>query len=143
MKFTVYGKPVAKGRPRFSNRGGFVRSYTPEKTINYENLVKLSFIEQVEDKKKLEGMIYAEIIAYFPIPKSTSKKNAELMRNCEIMHTKKPDCDNLAKSILDALNGIAYDDDSQVCSLLVSKFYGDVARVEIELGEIRNGEIFG
>lgn len=141
MKFTVYGKPVAKGRPRFSNRGGFVRSYTPENTINYENLVKLSYQTQVGNKK-LDGMIYAEIIAYFPIPKSTSKKNAELMRNYEIMHTKKPDCDNLAKSILDALNGIAYDDDSQVCSLLVSKFYGDVARVEIELGEIRNGEIF-
>ena len=136
MKFTVYGKPVAKGRPRFSNRGGFVRSYTPEATINYENLVKLSFIEQVEDKKKLEGMVFANIIAYFPIPKSTSKKNAELMRNGYIRHTKKCDCDNLAKSILDALNGIAYDDDSQICSLHVEKYYGDTPRVEVILKEM-------
>ena len=142
IKFTVQGNPVAKGRPKFSSQGGFVRSYTPAKTINYENLVKLSYQTQV-GQQKLEGMIYAEILAYFPIPKSTSKKNAELMRNGEIMHTKRCDCDNLAKSILDALNGIAYDDDSQVCSLLVHKYYGDVPRVEIELGEIRDGEIFG
>ena len=54
------------------------------------------------------------------------------------MHTKRPDCDNLAKSILDALNGIAYDDDSQICSLSVFKFYGDEPRVEISLGEIRD-----
>lgn len=133
MKFTVYGEPVAKGRPRFSTRGGIVRSYTPNKTASYENLVKLSFDTQVEDKKKLEGEIFAEIIAYFPIPKSTSKKKAELMRNGEIMHTKKCDCDNLAKSILDSLNKIAYDDDSQICSLVVKKFYSDTPRVEVNI----------
>ncbi len=140
MKFTVYGNPVAKGRPRFSSRGGYVRSYTPVKTVNYENLVKLSYTTQVEGSK-LEGGLYAEIIAFFPIPKSTSKKNAEKMRSFEIMHTKKCDCDNLAKAILDALNGIAYDDDAQICSLLVKKLYGDVPRVEIEIGELENGTI--
>jgi Holliday junction resolvase RusA-like endonuclease len=59
----------------------------------------------------------------------------------DVMHTKKPDCDNLAKSILDALNGIAYDDDSQICSLTVHKFYGDTPRVEVHMGEFNDGKI--
>jgi Holliday junction resolvase RusA-like endonuclease len=54
----------------------------------------------------------------------------------KIRHTKKCDADNLAKSILDALNGIAYYDDSQVCELLVRKYYSDNPRVEILISEI-------
>ena len=72
MRFTVYGEPTAKGRPKFSTHGGFVKAYTPEKTAAYENLVKLSFDQQVA-----EGLIQEEVIAtitaYFSIPKSTSK----------------------------------------------------------------------
>ena len=40
-KFEVMGTPVAKGRPKFARRGNFVSTYTPEKTVNYENLVQL------------------------------------------------------------------------------------------------------
>lgn len=45
----------------------------------------------------------------------------------------KPDSDNIAKAILDALNGVAYYDDSQVVGLTVKKEYGDSARVEVEI----------
>lgn len=58
------------------------------------------------------------------------------MLNGEISYIKKIDSDNLAKSILDALNGVAYDDDSQVCLLIVQKLYAEVARVEVILEEI-------
>ena len=50
--------------------------------------------------------------------------------------TKKPDIDNVEKIILDALNGIAYDDDKQVVEEASSKLYSDVPRVEIEVYEI-------
>lgn len=53
------------------------------------------------------------------------------------MHTKKIDCDNLAKIILDSLNKIAYDDDSGISKLVVDKIYGEMPRVEITLEEIR------
>ena len=56
-------------------------------------------------------------------------------------HTKKIDCDNLAKIILDSLNGIAYKDDAQVCELLVSKYYGDEPRVEVKLYEINQNQL--
>ena len=105
IEFTVYGEPKGKGRPKFRNTGKFVTTYTPKDTVSYENLVKFEFLEQT-DKKKIEGELFAEINAYFSIPKSTSKKKAELMRTGEIMHTKRSDCDNIAKIILDALNKI-------------------------------------
>ena len=54
----------------------------------------------------------------------------------EILHTKKIDCDNLAKAILDSLNKIAYDDDSGISMLVVDKIYGEMPRVEITLEEI-------
>lgn len=132
VKFIIYGKPMGKQRPKFSRAGRQVRTYTPEKTVNYENLVKLSYPKV----KKLEGGIEADIIGVFSIPKLTSKKKKEQMINGLIPYTKKCDCDNLAKSILDALNGIAYDDDSQVCKLSVLKQYGENPRVEVTLREV-------
>jgi Holliday junction resolvase RusA-like endonuclease len=135
MKFTVWGEPVAKGRPRFSTRGGFVRSYTPEKTVSYENLVKLSF-DTSEEKEMLKGEVVAIIKAYFSIPKSASKKQRLSMLGGEIHPTKKPDTDNIAKIILDSLNGRAFEDDKQVVVLQVEKHYSDEPRVEVEILEV-------
>ena len=58
------------------------------------------------------------------------------MLSGEVGYTKKVDADNLAKSVLDALNGIAYDDDAQVSLLLVYKAYAETARVEVQLKEL-------
>ena len=84
----------------------------------------------------LEGPIRAELIGYFPIPSSTSKKRAKMMEEGKIRYTKKIDCDNLAKIVLDALNNIAYKDDAQVCELVVVKKYGTEPKVSVRLTEI-------
>lgn len=131
VKFTVLGTPVAKGRPRLGKWG----TYTPEKTVNYENLVKLTYLQEV-GQVKLEGALSAEVKAYFPVPKSTSKKKREQMLNGEIKHTKKPDTDNLIKSVFDSLNSVAFDDDSAICVVHAYKGYSDTPRVEIEIKEI-------
>lgn len=137
VKFEVLGVPVGKGRPRFSTQGGFVRAITPEKTANYETLVRLSYQQQIGafmfDKDK---PLRAIIRAFFPIPKSASKKKAAEMIEGRIRHTKKCDADNIAKACLDALNGIAFYDDSQVCELSVSKYYGEIPKVEIIIDEV-------
>ena len=135
IKFTVPGVPCAKGRPKFATRGRFVQAYTPEKTVNYENLVKLSFMQQCGGQK-LTGAIAAEILAFMPIPKSGSKKKKAAMEGGLVRHTRKPDADNLAKSILDALNRIAFDDDGQIVELTVKKFYAEEPRAEVMLGEL-------
>ena len=130
--FEIVGEPQGKGRPRFSTRGGFVKTYTPEKTASYENFVKLCYLNKYKGQK-LDGEIIAEIIAYFPIPKSFSKKKKSEAIEGKIMPTKKPDTDNIAKTILDSLNGIAFEDDKQVVALLVKKLYGEEAKVGVEL----------
>ncbi|MBR5795603.1 MAG: RusA family crossover junction endodeoxyribonuclease [Erysipelotrichaceae bacterium] len=135
MRFTVYGNPVAKGRPKFRKQGSFVKTYTPEKTLNYENLVKISF-DMCEEKAKLEGQLKVTMMVYCTIPKSTSKKKKELMLTGKIRPTKKPDLDNITKSILDALNGRAFDDDKQVVSLTINKYYSAIPRVEVEISEV-------
>lgn len=134
ISFVVPGKPMGKQRPRFSRTSTGVRTYTPRKTQEYEDLVRISY-RQVS-KQKLEGAISATIYGYFEHPKSVSKKQREQMLKGEISYIKKIDSDNLAKSILDALNRVAYDDDSQVCLLIVQKLYGEKARVEVVLEEI-------
>ena len=78
----------------------------------------------------------AEIIAYFPIPKSTSKKKRDEMERGLILPTKKPDTDNIAKAILDALNGLAYYDDAQVVHLEVQKRYSNEPRAEVFINDI-------
>lgn len=135
VKFTVPGAPVGKARPRvYKTATGKTRAVTPKKTVNYETLVKWAYTSTVD--KKLEGALQVEIVGYFQIPKSTSKKKREEMLLGKIMHTKKIDADNLAKAILDALNGIAYHDDSAVCDLRVLKYYSDEPRVEVMIKEI-------
>lgn len=138
LTFTVPGKPFGKQRPRVTmrkSRAGqaFATAYTPKETVNYENLVKVSYANQC--RVKLNGPIDAKIIGVFPIPKATSKIKYNAMTVGDIHYVKKIDCDNMAKTVLDALNGIAYDDDSQIFRLSVEKWYGENPRVIVRLRE--------
>ena len=128
VTFEISGRPQAKQRPRVTRNG---HAFTPKETVMYENLVKMEYERQIG--KKLEGAIYASIYCLFEPPKSTSKKKREEMLSQKIHYTKKPDCDNLAKSILDSLNGVAYDDDSQIRALYVSKAYSEESKVIVSL----------
>lgn len=128
MKFTIPGEPKAKGRHRTSNG----HSYTPESTAMYENWIKQCFI-LAADKERLEGQIEAHIKAFFSIPKSTPKRKRELMLSGAIRPIKKPDWDNIGKVVCDALNKMAYGDDSGIVTGIVEKWYSDEPRVEVEL----------
>lgn len=130
MKFTIPGEPTGKARPRVTKWG----THNTEKTILYENLAKLSYQEQC--KEYTEKPLRVHITVFCGIPKSTPKKNIQPMLRRDIRPCKKPDADNIAKIILDSLNGIAYKDDTQVVVLIVQKFYGEQARVEVEITEI-------
>ncbi len=138
-EFTVFGEPIAKGRPRFSvNRSqGYVRVRTPEKTVAYENLVKLEYHNQCGgDPFPEKTMLRMTIKAYFAIPKSASKKAKEAMVSMQQQPVKKPDADNLLKSIADSLNQVAYHDDSQIVSASVEKYYAEQPRVEVCIEDI-------
>lgn len=46
IEFTIPGVPVAKGRPKFSTRGGYAQAYTPSKTTKAEQFVAIAFLER-------------------------------------------------------------------------------------------------
>lgn len=131
IRFEIPGEPGAKGRPRFSNHGGFTKTYTDKKTRLYEMLVRDAYMTKIGNPDPMKVEIEVEINAHFGIPKSASKKKREAMINGKIRPTKKPDTDNIAKVILDSLNGIAFDDDKQVIKLLVNKYYSERPHVEV------------
>jgi Holliday junction resolvase RusA-like endonuclease len=128
IKLTIPGQPCAKQRPRVCNGHAF----TPTKTVNYETLVKQLYITR-NFQKRLDGAIVMKVAAFFEIPKSASKKMRELMLKGDIRPAKKPDWDNIGKIISDALNGLAYNDDSQIVAATVEKWYSENPRVEVEL----------
>ena len=136
VKFTILGEPMGKERPRFRRVGKYVQTYTPAKTKNYETKVRDSYYQDNMKSRHLTGAIEAEIHGIFPIPVSVSKKLRAKMESGEEPYTKKVDADNLAKIVLDALNGVAYEDDKQVTKLTVTKVYGIDPRVEVRLKEL-------
>ena len=135
--FVVEGKPVGKGRPRFKRMGNFVQTYTPTATADYEKLVRLRF--QNAGGAITDKPVRAEITAFFAPPKSTRKREKSDMLANRILPMKKPDVDNIAKIILDALNKIAYIDDSQVIELIVKKRYSAESKVTVHIEEIETG----
>ena len=118
FKFTIFAEPTGKARPRVTTHG----TYTPKKTKDYEKLVQWEYRKQ-GGRDYGKRQLQVEITANFQIPKSKPKNKRIEMLAGQIRPTKKPDCDNIAKAILDALNGIAYHDDSQVVGLWVEKWY--------------------
>lgn len=113
--------PIPKGRPRFY--GG--HAVTPEKTRKYEKLIRDSWTHGIVEGKS----IMVDIEFRIPIPQSYSKKKkAELEWT---PHNKKPDLDNLVKAVLDALNGVAFEDDSLISDINASKTYAEEPGVYI------------
>ena len=129
--FVIKGEPRGKGRPRFTKRG---HTYTDAKTKEYETLVMTSYLDSA-DGYKFTSPVKVIIMAHFKPPKK-SKKVVGDMLNGHILPTKKPDVDNIAKIILDGLNGIAWGDDTQVAYLCVSKYYSEEPRVAVMIEEI-------
>lgn len=124
IAFTVDGTAVPKQRPRISGR----QAYTPKKTRDYEERVRTAFRSSYYGftpvfTRGIAVKVCIEITQQ--IPKSWSNSKTIRAEKGEIVPTSKNgDLDNIAKSILDALNGLAYEDDCQVTTLIVSKKYG-------------------
>ena len=129
--FTVYGHPVAKGRPRFSTRGKFPVAYTPEKTKTYETEVGMMAKAAMGASKALEGALEAFIYVTFPVPPSYSKKRTKACLSDTEKHTKRPDLDNVIKAVIDGMDKIVFNNDSQITSIHSTKVYGQVAKVEV------------
>jgi Holliday junction resolvase RusA-like endonuclease len=133
--FVVTGKPVGKGRPRASTRGGFVRMYTDAKTLGYEAAIADEAARAMSGAEPFETPMQMQVSCYYPIPKSWPKKIKQGAIDEEVFPKVKPDLDNVVKAVLDALNGVVYRDDAQVVNLVATKRYATEPRVEVYIFE--------
>lgn len=129
MIFQVLGNPQGKARPRFNSMTR--RTYTPTKTKTYE--ADIAWAYKMGGGRLMHGAVEIKIWAYFLPAKSVSKKRLAAMLQQSEPVRRKPDVDNIAKIVLDGLNGVAYIDDAQVVSVHTMKLYSETPRLEIEL----------
>lgn len=137
--FTVPGKPQGKARARtfYNPKTKGMSSMTPEKTVLYENLIATCYLQEAGDERfSDDAYLKVRIQVFYEIPKSSTKTKKAAMAAGEILPDKKPDIDNIAKAVLDALNEVAYRDDAQVVELQMRKKYSDRPRLEICIEEL-------
>lgn len=145
IRFSVPGSPIAQPRQRSSlirTKTGreFIHNYTPAKAFVNVWKATIKFAAErawIKNPRWLTGEAALRLSAIFYLPRPASlcrKKDPEGPLPC----LRKPDAENLAKALMDALTGVLYADDKQVCVLEVRKFYpskGEAPRTDIELEE--------
>ena len=102
VTFTIPGQPIPKGRPRVMSAG---HAFTPKRTVEYENKVRTFASLAMKGRQPLEFGVKVCI-------------------EFRLKGKRRMDWDNLAKAITDALNGLVYDDDSQIVEAHIFKAIG-------------------
>ena len=124
IKETIYVSPTAKARPRFTVIGGRVRTYTPKKTRDAELMIRSHVLRVMEHGAFDEGVpLRLEATFYRDRPKSLPKRIT--------MPVSRPDYDNYAKLLTDALETCVYKNDSQITTAWVKKRFGSPPRIEL------------
>jgi Holliday junction resolvase RusA-like endonuclease len=131
VNFKVDANPVGKQRARYARRGNFVQTYTPDKTRNYEALIRDAAIEAMGASEPLETPVSLYLYIRVPIPKSCTKKRLEAISNGSEKPIKKPDSSNILKSVEDAMNGVVYKDDCQIINHHMTRVYSSLPGVDI------------
>lgn len=112
-RVVIAGEVRGKPRPRFNYRGGHAGAYTPTDYARYERMIASEYVRQGGELHR--GPIAIKVDIERALPRSRPK------RVTSEPDTYKPDADNLGKAVLDALNGVAYEDDRKVVWLEVRK----------------------
>ena len=128
IDFLIPMRPVPKARARVTSRGF---AYTPKRTADAEKVVA-SYARQYI-KAPLEGPIAMVLSFCFEIPKSWNKNKKDLALKGMFCMTARPDVSNCVKLCEDALNGIAYKDDSQIVRLSATKSYGPENYIHVQI----------
>ena len=141
VTFQVPGRPQGKARARtfYNPAAGKHVSHTSDNTV-LENLIKDQFLNRADGFYLERGTpATLRIVARFLPPKSTAKKKQQQMLEGEILPLKKPDMDNIVKVVADALNGVAYHDDTQIVFTVAKKAYSAVEGLDITVEEYTDG----
>lgn len=127
---TVPGDPVPKARARVVNG----RAFTPAKTVTGENQVQAAWVAATGGRRAPhDGPVVLHLDFHFTIPASWSKKRRQAVSDGSVPHRSRPDLDNLAKLVMDGLNGLAWTDDAQIAHLTATKRYADSGRTVVRI----------
>ena len=116
MKITIPIEPKPAPRPRFSRYGG---AYMPKEFQEYKAQIADEASIVMAGNAPLEGALKTDIKFFCRTKKITSRKAG--------------DVDNLAKSVLDALNGVIWKDDSQIVQCSLAKFHSETPCIMVEV----------
>lgn len=139
-RFTLSGNPIPQKQTRFSCRNGVPRAYDPSK----KDMEMIRWqVKPFAPPSPLQGPISLTLLFFLPIPKATSKVKRRQMIDRFILPVVKPDEDNLAYIVTNALKGLVYEDDRQICEKHVYKVYDELPRTEIIVKTIQTAEQYG
>ena len=138
--FEISGVPVAQKQTRFTCKGGFARAYDP--SAKDKEMIQWQ-VRPYAPVNPLLGPIKLTLTFYMPIPKSTSKAKRDQMMRHIILPVVKPDEDNLAYLVTNALKKIVYQDDNQICEKHVYKLYDIKPRTVVKVEQIQTAEHYG
>lgn len=137
FQFEVYGIPVPQKQTRWTRSGhAYDPSSKDKEAIQWQ-------IRPFAPDVPLDQPVELTIAFFLPIPKSACKALRLQMLNRVILPDKKPDQDNLAYLVTNALKEIVYDDDKRVCASHVYKFYGETPRTIIRVRPILQAQPLG
>lgn len=127
-------RPISKDRPRFTNG----RCYTTERTKLAEQAIAwMAKEEMIKHSMKIFNKPLSVTIEFgFKLPPNMTKAEKEMLKQNKFHHIKRPDIDNLCKTVLDALNGVAYIDDKFIVHLHAMKVFDEEDYIDIKIEEI-------
>ena len=138
--YELTGKPVPQKQTRFVCACRKGHAYDPSR----KDLEQMQWqMRPFAPETPLQGPVELTMIFFFPIPKATSAIRRRQMINRVILPIVRPDEDNLAYIVTNAMKKIFYEDDSQICAKHVYKFYGAQPKTVVRVVPIATGENFG
>ena len=145
IRLIIPGEPQGKQRAKvfpIRMKSGLIirRGVTPAKTVAYETLIRELFAVTYPGFMPMEGPLSMEVDAYLGIPKSASRKRREAMEGGAVVPEKRPDVDNVLKTAADALQGLAFLNDSQIAEAIIRKRFSSQPRMIIRIGPVGEGK---
>lgn len=133
QEFFIQAIPQGQGRPRFARMGKFVKTYDPKQSRDHKADIRYQVMYATHTV--MDGPLTMILEFFMPRPKSHYNSKG-LKTNAPVWHISRPDIDNLIKICLDALKGVLWKDDTQVCNILAQKKYAEFTGIKITVKEI-------
>ncbi len=131
VSFTLPGKPQAKARPIATARHGRTRVYTPPQTVAYEAQIAAAAQAALGDNAMIEGAVEIDIVVRLEPAKWVSAAARSGMLSGDVRATKRPDLDNVVKTIIDGCCGVVFSDDASITKISARKIYAVSAGVDV------------